>query len=348
MVMCYHFFPNNVICNFGWTGVDLFFILSGFLITSRLFPYLNDKKILLKFYRNRFLRIVPLYFSFLILFFICWFLLASKEALGNFPFYANHWWKFFFFIQNWIFANNITEAKTHLLHLWSVAVEEQIYLLFPLVFVFIKNKTKIFYVVIFMIVLIIISRWYYNNFILSKEEYLRIFYNTFFRLDSFLMGVLIFFIYTDPVQFNKVRIIIYCLGLAAFLVLFTYIAITKDAEKNNAFISGGGYAIIALMYASLLQLTLFKKSKIINTVTSVRILRYTGKISYGMYIFHWPLFLIGFTLINKAFIYLNYFPNSNTLHIVNVVICIPATYLISHLSFKYYESYFLKRKVRSA
>lgn len=112
MVMCYHFFPNNVICNFGWTGVDLFFILSGFLITSRLFPYLNDKKILLKFYRNRFLRIVPLYFSFLILFFICWFLLASKEALGNFPFYANHWWKFFFFIQNWIFANNVAEKNT--------------------------------------------------------------------------------------------------------------------------------------------------------------------------------------------------------------------------------------------
>jgi peptidoglycan/LPS O-acetylase OafA/YrhL len=68
MVMCYHFFPNNIICNFGWSGVDLFFVLSGFLITGRLYPYLDDKKILLKFYRNRFLRIVPLYFGFLVVF----------------------------------------------------------------------------------------------------------------------------------------------------------------------------------------------------------------------------------------------------------------------------------------
>jgi peptidoglycan/LPS O-acetylase OafA/YrhL len=170
MVMCYHFFPNNIICNFGWSGVDLFFVLSGFLITGRLMPYLDDKKILLKFYRNRFLRIVPLYFGFLILFFTGWFLLSSKETLSSFRFYNDHWWEFFLFIQNWIFANNLGEVKTHVDHLWSVAVEEQIYLVFPLFILFIRKKTKIFYAALFIIIVIIISRWYYYNFVIPKKR----------------------------------------------------------------------------------------------------------------------------------------------------------------------------------
>lgn len=348
MVMCYHFFPDNIICNFGWTGVDLFFVLSGFLISSRLLPFLDDKNILLKFYRNRFLRIVPLYFGFLILFFSGWFLFSSNETLSSFTFYKDHWWQFFLFIQNWVFVDNIDEVKTHLQHLWSVAVEEQIYLLFPLLLIFIRNKIKLFYSVIFIIIAIVISRWYYYNFLIPKEEYLRIFNNTFFRLDSFLTGVLVYFIYKKDIKSTKAKTILQWLGLICFLVLLMYVFIIKDAEKNNAFISSGGYTIIAILYAGLLQITLYKKSRIINFVTSSKFFRYTGKISYGIYIFHWPLFLLGFTLLNKAFAYLSFNPGSSTIHIINVLICFPATYMISHLSFKYYESFFLKRKIRLA
>lgn len=347
MVMCYHFFPDNIICNFGWSGVDLFFVLSGFLITGRLLPYLDDRKILLKFYRNRFLRIVPLYFGFLILFFSSWFLLSSKETLSSFTFYNKHWWQFFLFIQNWVFANNLVELKTHVQHLWSVAVEEQIYLFFPLILILIRNKAKLFYTVLFLIFLILISRWYYYIFIIPKAAYLSIFYNTFFRLDSFLMGVLIFLLYNDHIKYNRIKNIIPWFGLFCFLILFISICITKNAEKNNPFISGGGYTIIAIMYAGLLQITLLNKNRIINLITSSPFLRYTGKISYAMYIFQWPLFLAGFTLLNKTFAYLELSAGSTTIHIINVCICFPATYLASHLSFKYYESYFLKRKVRS-
>ena len=155
-------------------------------------------------------------------------------------------------------------------------------------------------------------------------------------------------IYNNHVKFNKIKTVLHWLGLICFLVLLTYIFITNDAEKNNAFISGGGYTIIAIMYAGLLQSILFKKSRIINLITSFGFLRYTGRISYGMYIFHLPFFMLGFVFLNKAFAYFNFSIDNNTIHMVNVLICIPTTYLISHLSFKYYESYFLKRKSRFA
>jgi len=347
MVVSYHFFPENIICNFGWTGVDLFFVLSGFLITGRLLPYLNDPKILQRFYRNRFLRIVPLYFAFLMIFFTSWFLLSSAKTLSSFGFYKAHWWQFFLFMQNWVFANNIAESKTHLQHLWSVAVEEQIYLLFPLFLILLRNKTKVFYAVICMIIAILISRWYYFNFVLEKEAYLKIYLNTFFRLDSFLCGVLVYLIYIDQVIYRKFLQVLTWISLLCMLMLFIYILTTHDAEKNNAFISGAGYTVIAFMFAGLLMVTLLKKNKIINQVTSFSFLRFTGKISYGIYIFHWPLFLFGFILLNRLFAYINYTPGSNTIHFINVIICLPATYLVSSLSYKYFESYFLKRKART-
>jgi peptidoglycan/LPS O-acetylase OafA/YrhL len=50
MVVCFHYFPNTFLFRFGWSGVDLFFVLSGYLLTGRLLPYLDDKKILQKLY----------------------------------------------------------------------------------------------------------------------------------------------------------------------------------------------------------------------------------------------------------------------------------------------------------
>lgn len=343
MVMCYHYFPNSKIFHFGWTGVDLFFVLSGFLISGRLLPYIGERKIILKFYRNRFLRIVPLYFSFLALFFAGWFFLSSEETLKAFPFYTNHWWQFFLFFQNWVFANN-TQSVMYLQHLWSVAVEEQIYLFFPLLAVLIRDKTRMLYMILTIIVIILVSRWYYYHFIIPPEEYLKIFNNTFLRLDSFLAGVCIYLIQRDQLFFSRVLRISPWIMLTCIIALLTNILVSGDTEKSNSFISTVGYTIIALLYACLLVSVLSGKYKIINTITSFAFLRFTGKISYGIYIFHWPVFLCGFILLNKIFAGLNYSPGEGLLLFCNVLICFPATYILSALSYKYFESFFLKRK----
>lgn len=342
MVLCYHYFPNILICNFGWTGVDLFFVLSGFLISGKLLPYLDDKKLLIKFYRNRFLRIVPLYFSILIFFFTCWFLFSSSQTLKAFKFYQNNWWNFFLFIQNWTFANTSAEVKTHLLHLWSVAVEEQIYLLFPILVLYIKNKKQIFYIILALCFIILAARTLFSISAIVDNQYNLIFWNTFFRLDAFLSGVAIYFIfYWFPVSSRYIK----WSGFICILIIVAKVIISNNAEKNNLFTASIGYTLVAIAYASLLWLTLTQENKFINFITSSNLLRFTGKISYGMYLIHWPLFIAGYAVLNKFFTAFNLPVNTKIVHIANVLVCIPLTYFFSYFSYKYFESYFLKKKV---
>ena len=185
MVMCYHFFPNNIICNFGWSGVDLFFVLSGFLITGRLYPYLNDKKILLKFYRNRFLRIVPLYFGFLIVFFVGWFVFVSEPVQLSTTFYSDYWWAFFLFIQNWISIFNEEKSLGYLSHLWSIAVKEQFYLLFPFLIIILRRPKNILVGCLLLILVVLICRIIFFAYSGQNYSYQFIYWNAFFRFDSF-------------------------------------------------------------------------------------------------------------------------------------------------------------------
>ena len=347
MVVCYHYFPDSLVCNFGWSGVDLFFVLSGFLITSRLLPFLDDKKLLSKFYRNRFLRIVPLYFAFLVLFFSCWFLFVSKTTLAAYPFYTNHWWQFFVFFQNWAFIYDFPPAAIHLNHLWSLATEEQFYLLFPLFILLVKDKKKLLITGSLLVALIVICRCLYFKFYIFNNEYEKIYWNTFFRMDSFMAGFILYLLYEKKaVTIKQVKNTRYLLWIV-LLILITVIIINKTPNKSALFFTTAGYTIIAIVYACFLYLTLERKNKLINAITLNNLMRFTGKISYGIYIFHWPVYLFGFTLLNYVFNKLHFSTEGVSFRLINACCCIPITFFISHLSFKYYESYFLKWKVRS-
>ncbi len=344
MVLCYHYFQNIFLCDLGWSGVDLFFVLSGFLITSRLLPYIDNKKSIQKFYWNRFLRIVPLYFSFLILFFIGWFTLVSKETLAANPFYSRHWWEFFIFIQNWIFIYDSTPTARHLMHLWSVATEEQFYLLFPFFILLIKQRKKLLVASVAIMALSAICRCAFFYISENAAEYGTVYFNTFFRIDSFACGVILFLLVEKNASpLSTAKITGYLPGLVIFLMLIP-VLIYRSPDKYTAFFSTVGYTFIALIYSYLLFITLLKKSNIVNTITSSGFLRYTGKISYGIYIFHYPIFHLGFVFCNRLFQQLHFTASPEKIALTNAAICIPLTFIISHLSFKYFESRFLKLK----
>ena len=102
-VIVYHYSTGLYIFDFGWMGVDLFFVLSGYLLTGRLYPFLDDKKIIWKFYLNRIIRIIPLYYLFLLSFFGGWFIFTSDITQQQFPIYKNYYLSFFGFFCNWVF-----------------------------------------------------------------------------------------------------------------------------------------------------------------------------------------------------------------------------------------------------
>lgn len=344
MVLCYHYFQNTFFCDLGWSGVDLFFVLSGFLITSRLLPNINQNKSIQHFYRNRFLRIVPLYFGFLIIFFIGWFVFTSKETQVANPFYTGHWWQFFIFIQNWIFIYDTTPTARHLMHLWSVATEEQFYLLFPVFILLIRQRKKLLLAAVTVMLLAATGRCLF--FYLSKYsvDYEAVYFNTFFRIDSFAGGILLYLLLEkNTISLNRNKANYYWADIMVLLMAIP-VLILRSPEKHSEFFSTVGYTFIALIYTWLLFITISGRSRLIDTVTTSKFLRYTGKISYGIYIFHYPLFQFGFVLVNKIYHLLHISADTSLLAISNAFICIPLTFLISHLSYTYFESRFLKLK----
>jgi peptidoglycan/LPS O-acetylase OafA/YrhL len=340
LVVCYHYFPSFHAFQFGWTGVDLFFVLSGFLITSRLYPYLDEKKILKKFYWNRFLRIVPVYYGFLSVFFLAWFFFTSKETFQAVTFYAHHWWQFFLFLQNWVFIFSYPLSAEHLNHLWSIAIEEQFYILFPLFLLLIRSRKKLLLACLALFVAGLITRSIYFYAFLEKNESLKIYWNSLFRLDPLLTGISLYFLFRKNRIPLWVQRAIHSISWVAISLLIGGAIYFNSVKLDNPFIATAGFSLIAILYGYIVYIALMKNNYLVSFFAKNSFLRYTGRISYGMYIFHWPLLLAGFTVLKKLHLDIG----ENTLVLLNSICCLPITYLLSHLSFTYFESFFLKQK----
>jgi peptidoglycan/LPS O-acetylase OafA/YrhL len=261
MVVSFHYFPNTYLFRFGWSGVDLFFVLSGYLITGRLLPFLNDRRLLQKFYWNRFVRIVPLYFGFLILFFAGWFLFASNKTVEAFPFYHKHWWQFFLFFQNWVYIYNSGIPIDNLNHLWSLAAEEQFYIFFPLLIISLNKVRHIFFTLITLIFIILTFRCIYYYHITAPDNFTTIYWNTFFRADSFLTGG-VFYIVFNYYSPSIIRLRIYKLAfILATLCLLFFMYLYRDLSMANPFIETCGFTLLAFLFSYILYIVLNKKNE---------------------------------------------------------------------------------------
>ena len=135
---------------FGWMGVQLFFVLSGFLITDillRMKEKLPQREFFIKFYGRRFLRIFPLYYFYLILLAALIFLLPALNLrslnveLGRG--FLNQIWVAAVYLYDFFHASAFFERSRFFTHLWSLSVEEQFYLLWPLlIFLVPRGKFK--------------------------------------------------------------------------------------------------------------------------------------------------------------------------------------------------------------
>lgn len=198
MVMPYHltsWLPEtlHVAAHFGWIGVDLFFVLSGYLIAGQLLRHArgSERPDLWQFYRRRAWRILPVYFVVLLLY-VCW--PGWREAPGMQPA-----WQFALFVENLVIDYSRNQAFSHA---WSLCVEEHFYLCLPLIMLWLLHRPrawKVWTVLALTFVMGLALRLYVFEHVLrplgpdddrfSTSLIEHLYYPTWVRLDGLLAGV---------------------------------------------------------------------------------------------------------------------------------------------------------------
>ena len=342
IVISFHYFTGFYIFDFGWSGVDLFFILSGYLLSGRILPYLADKKIIWKFYFNRILRIIPLYFSFLLVFYLFFYFVASNET-QNLSEQLKHPFIYFSFLCNWMFISNFNSVQHQLSHLWSLSVEEQFYLIFPVYIFAIKRKKILLKLTIGIIAAILVSRCIHCIFI-KENEYLKIYWNTFYRIDCFFTGLVIYLLKENGFlnRYYKWMSIILIISILLILIGGIY----EETFRVNLFFVSIGFTLVAIAYGCIVVFAITEKDNFLKRITSNSGLIFFGEISFGLYIFHWPIYLTMFSLTNFLVKKSGLIFSANYIQLINIVASFTLVTIISFLSFKYYESIFLKWKIK--
>ena len=259
---------ENIFAN-GWMGVDLFFVLSGFLITGILLDSKDSESYFRNFYARRCLRIWPLYYSLIVLMFVI--IPAMHIAPASIVFEkSSPWWAYPLFLQTFLVAIP-TNAAGPLGVTWSLAIEEQFYLLWPLV-VRAFSPTQLRRLGISVICISPALR------LLLGSYHVNLYSNTFSRLDGLMAGALLALVVRSanfaPSRFVKPAWIVFFIALTSAFVL--------EAVHARWIV----YSLSAIASACLIFLSLYSGQQWLQGVLRNRFLVYTGQISYGLYLLH--------------------------------------------------------------
>jgi len=322
---------------FGWLGVDLFFVLSGFLITDILLRTLHAPNFLRNFYARRILRIFPIYYLTI---FFCLFILPllSYPTAEVYYFKQNIFW-LLIFAENWLYIFKPPGSSSILVHFWSLAVEEQFYIVWPAIILFVKNMKSLLWIIIFLLLGVMIGRYLVWIFHPQHLAYDSLY--TFTRIDGICIGCLLAIMLRLNPEFLKKYTYIIVLVLAALNFLMYFL--NRKATARLPYLAFVGYTTFAVMFGFLVYEAILEKSKIIQLFFSNNILKFFGRISYGLYVLHWPLYLIFFSPIQKFLIANASLTTSMSMIIAALAVTISAV-LVSFLSYTYFEIRFLKLK----
>ena len=324
---------NPAINLIGPLGVILFFVLSGFLITYLLLVEEKEMKgISIKsFYIRRILRIWPLYYLIIVLSFF----LIPQISFLNLTGWSDHIYNdfflklvlFVFFLPN--LALVLFPPVAYASQTWSVGVEEQFYLIWPILIKNVKNKKRLLYTIIFgylflkLILFNLIQDFLFWN---DYMSYAKAFFES-FNIDCMAIGGL-FAVYLFEND-KKIKLFIsrYTQIIVYTILLILLLNGIKIPYVNFEF------------YAVLFGVVILNLAANENTILKLenKLFHYLGKISYGLYMYH-PLAIVITLKILAIF------------KIDNIVIqylsVISITILIAGVSYRYFESYFIQKKLK--
>lgn len=299
MVLLHHFWPGGEtplgrfgdVAHLGWMGVDLFFVISGFLIGGILLDTAGTPHYFRNFYARRSLRIFPLYYLFLILVFTL--IPAFQEGAGYFqkPFLQEAGSPAWYFL----YAGNIREALTNqhpayfLAPLWSLAIEEQFYVTFPWLVASLDrtNLWKLLWSLVLAAPLFRLGAFLFFP-ELARMPYL----GTPSRVDVIAFGCLLALGFRMGWLRVSPRLApwMIVLFLAAIAVVFAWGGMDRRTGSCKVL----GYSLTAALFASVVLTTILWRDTAATAVLRWGPLTYVGKICYGTYLLHRPaeVFLI--------------------------------------------------------
>ncbi len=344
LVMLFHFYN---LLEVGWIGVQLFFVLSGYLITTILLEEKshNFSFYLKRFYWRRSLRIFPLYYTYLALVSIVYLIAhIPQNFLQAIPYLLTYTYNYLPLIIGLKF-------DAFFPHFWSLSVEEQFYLFWPLlIFVFSSRGLRIMIVliIIFSPIFRLIMGLQLTDDFTSSIEIGEIIYRLLpSQLDAFAYGALIPIFKLNKLQWNWSVILITVLvffitvGVSNFnsvgfssMHSFSSLGYPIGSLHNQAHV--WSYMLInTLCMVIILWVLSCKRTHPVLQFFSTKAMVSIGKISYGMYVYHW---VIIFTI--RKYVKLD-----GAIELTAGFILYAAlTYVISWLSFEYLEKFFLQWK----
>lgn len=270
----------------GWLGVDLFFALSGFLITTLMLKEKEQSKSIdiPKFWGRRFLRLMPAYYLYVS--FLC--LLIT---LGHHPMTSSGGWSpqgylasLWFYFNNFVPRGGFGQFDMLSIHLWSLALEEQFYFVWPVIFVFATRMRQSLLLPLTILFILFIIRPFISYFALLSLPYGRgvaILTGCIIALwihDLRKKGPIPIWLVSPSIRFGW---LILSLGLILALSITYELKIIEDEAIQRWFLP-----VLSIQFSIFIAMLWYGKKDWIVRLLSWTPLAYIGKISYGIYLYH--------------------------------------------------------------
>jgi peptidoglycan/LPS O-acetylase OafA/YrhL len=345
LVLLFHFTPEGGghtligvltrwVSRLGWCGVDLFFVLSGFLITGILFDAKGSSHYFRNFYMRRVLRIFPLYYGVLLAVFVIAPMFHPMTSPEDRRLVANQHWL-------WLYGANIPQAISNdwpletswvkLNHFWSLAVEEHFYLVWPAI-VFTCGRKTLMRLCATCILTALVMRCFAYFLWNDTAAYVL----TPFRMDELAMGALVALYARGPG--GIAAMVRPAKWVAAILGVSLLIIWSRDMEDVNYTVA---LTTLSAFFGALLVVAVGGKTA--STIFSNPVMRFFGKYSYGIYVFHWVLAPMLEKYASPA--RMGAMSHSNFVGVaLSMAIAIGISVLAAFLSWHLYEKHFLKLK----